>query len=64
VRLEQEGRSVTLGAGDFSLFSGNSLIVRVPKDFGAGATRLSVENRGEDGYSAPVFKTFELSARN
>jgi hypothetical protein len=64
VRLEQDGRSVTLSAGDFSLFSNNALIVRVPKNFGAGATRLTVENRGASGYSAPVVKTFELSARN
>ncbi|MDT5294417.1 MAG: hypothetical protein QOJ76_1297 [Acidobacteriota bacterium] len=64
VRFEQEGReAVTLGPGDFSLFSNNSVIVRVPKDFDAGATRLSVENRGASGYSTPVVKTFELSPR-
>jgi hypothetical protein len=64
VRFEQDGReALTLGPGDFSLFSNNALIVRVPKGLGAGATRLSVENRGAAGYSTPVVKTFELSAR-
>ena len=64
VRMEQEGRgAVTLGRGDFALFSHGSLIVRVPKELGAGETRLSVENRGAAGYSPPVVKTFELSAR-
>ncbi|HYH85527.1 MAG TPA: hypothetical protein VEX60_08590, partial [Pyrinomonadaceae bacterium] len=64
VRLEQEGRGATLGAGDFSLFTSNAVIVRVPKNFVAGAVRVSVENRGASGYSAPVVKTFELSARD
>lgn len=64
VRFEQDGRAaVTLGRGDFALFSNNSLVVRVPKGFGAGAVRLSVENRGAAGYSAPVVRTFELSER-
>jgi hypothetical protein len=64
VRMEQEGHAaVTLGPGDFLLFSNNSVIVRVPKEMGAGRVRLSVENRGASGYSAPVAKTFELSAR-
>lgn len=64
VRMEQEGRApVTLRPGDFVLFSNNSVIVRVPKELGAGATRVSVENRGAAGYSAPAVKTFELAAR-
>jgi hypothetical protein len=64
VRMEQEGRDgVTLGPGDFSLFSDNSVIVRVPKELGAGATRVTVENRGETGYSAPAVMTFELRGR-
>jgi len=64
VRLWQEGRaSLTLGLADFALFSNDTLLVRVPKEFGAGPTRVSVENRGGAGYSAPVNATFELSAR-
>lgn len=64
VRLEQEGReAVTLGPGDFSLFADNAVIVRMPASLGAGATRVTVENRGEHGYSAPAVITFELPAR-
>lgn len=64
VTLEQEGReAVTLGPGDFSLFADNAVIVRVPSSLGAGATRVTVENRGEHGYSSPAVITFELPAR-
>jgi hypothetical protein len=64
VRMEQEGREpFTLGRGDFSLFSQNALIVRAPKGFRAGAVRVTVENRGANGYSAPAVRTFELSER-
>jgi hypothetical protein len=64
VRMEQEGRgAVTLERGDFALYTNGSVILRVPRGFGAGRVSLSVENRGASGYSAPVVKTFELSAR-
>jgi hypothetical protein len=64
IRMEQEGRAAaTVSFADFSLFSNDALVVRVPKEFGAGIIRLSVENRGARGYSAPVVKTFELSSR-
>lgn len=64
VRMGQEGREpVTLGRGDFSLFSHNAVLVRVPKGFRAGAVRVTVENRGAAGYSAPATGTFELSER-
>jgi hypothetical protein len=64
VRMEQEGRgSVTLERGDFALFTSNALLVRIPRSFGSGAVTVSVENRGANGYSTPVVKTFELAAR-
>jgi hypothetical protein len=64
VRMEQEGRgAVTLERGDFALYANGAVIVRVPKGFGAGTVTVSVENRGASGYSTPVVKTFELSAR-
>jgi hypothetical protein len=64
IRMEQEGRpAVTLSFNDFSLFSGNTLVVRVPRSLGAGTTRVTVENRGERGFSAPAVGTFELSRR-
>ncbi|MFL6334002.1 MAG: hypothetical protein ACJ754_11875 [Pyrinomonadaceae bacterium] len=64
IRMEQEGREpVTLERKDFAIFTSNALIVRAPKGFGAGAVRLTIENRGAAGYSTPVAWTFELSAR-
>ena len=64
VRMEQDGRgSFTLGPGDFPLFANGSFVVRVPREIGAGTVRVTVENRGANGYSAPAVKTFELPAR-
>jgi hypothetical protein len=64
VRFEQEGRgAVTLEPSDFALYSDGALVVRLPKGFGAGRVSLSVENRGANGYSAPVVKSFELPER-
>ncbi|HJQ31734.1 MAG TPA: hypothetical protein VJ866_06140 [Pyrinomonadaceae bacterium] len=64
VKMEQDGRgSFTLGPGDFPLFSNGSVVVRVPKEIVPGAVRVTVENRGANGYSAPAVKTFELPAR-
>lgn len=64
VRMEQEGREpFTLGRGDFSLYSHGGVIVRVPKGFRAGVVRVTVENRGANGFSAPATGTFELSER-
>jgi hypothetical protein len=64
IRMEQEGREpVTLERKDFAIFTSNALIVRAPKGFGAGAVRVTIENRGAAGYSTPVAWTFELSAR-
>ncbi|HWS86373.1 MAG TPA: hypothetical protein VN282_05400 [Pyrinomonadaceae bacterium] len=64
VRMEQEGRDpVTLERRDFAVYSSNALIVRAPKGFRAGTVRVTVENRGANGYSAPVVRTFELSER-
>ena len=64
VRMEQEGREpVALGRGDFALFSHSAVVVRVPKGFRAGAVRVTVENRGANGFSAPAAATFVLSER-
>ena len=64
IRMEQEGREpVTLERKDFAIYSSNALIVRAPKGLRPGTVRVSIENRGAAGYSAPVVKTFELSAR-
>lgn len=62
IRMEQEGQApVTLERKDFAIYSSNGLIVRAPKNFRPGTVRVSIENRGANGYSAPVVRTFELS---
>jgi hypothetical protein len=62
VRFAQEGRATaTLVKEDFVLHTGESVIVRLPKGFGAGTVRVSVENLGAAGYSAPALATFQLS---
>ena len=64
IRVEQEGgEHVTLDRQNFALFFADGLIVRAPKGLRPGPVRVSVENRGANGYSAPVVKTFELSPR-
>ena len=60
IRLQQGEKSATLSYPDFSFYSNDRLIVRLPEDFQEGSTILSVENRGAESYSAPVKKTFEL----
>ena len=60
IRLQQGAKSATLSYSDFSLYSNDRLIVRLPEDFQGGSTMLSVENRGAENYSTPVKKTFEL----
>lgn len=64
VRFAQEGRATaTLDKDDLALYTGDSLVVRLPKGFGAGTVRVSVENLGASGYSEPSQATFQLSAR-
>jgi hypothetical protein len=64
VRFAQEGRATaTLGKEDLVLYTGDSLVVRLPKAFGAGTMRVSVENRGAAGYSRPAQATFQLPER-
>ncbi|HEX7313540.1 MAG TPA: hypothetical protein VF297_06440 [Pyrinomonadaceae bacterium] len=64
VRFAQEGRATaTLGKEDLALYTGDSIVVRLPKGFGAGVVRVSVENLGASGYSEPAQATFQLSPR-
>jgi hypothetical protein len=64
VRMEQEGRAaVTLEREDFAVYGHGSVIVRVPKELRAGALRVTVENRGASGYSAPAAATLQLPER-
>ena len=64
VQFTQEGRAtVALAENDFILHTAEAVIVRLPKGIGAGTVRVSVENLGASGYSAPSAATFQLSER-
>jgi hypothetical protein len=60
ITFEQEGRRFTLASGDFSLSSGDILIVAQPKELKPGPTKITIENRGVDSFSAPVSRTLEI----
>lgn len=64
IRMEQEGRTPsTLSFADFAHLSGDTLIVRAPKDLSAGTVQITIENSGAGRYSTPVVRTFEWSGR-
>ncbi len=60
IRFEQAGRSHTLRFADFSSFSGEALVVRLPKELRAGAVTVTIQNLGVDGSSTPVVKEIRL----
>lgn len=64
IRFEQEGRRAVLSPADFSLYSDERLIVRLPKEIKPGTVQISIENRGLETFSAPVTKTFTLAGSN
>ena len=63
ITLEQEDQKFTLSRGDFTLYSNDSLIVRLPKDLKGGNVKFTIENSGGDRYSTPVTKLFVLQPR-
>lgn len=63
ITLEQGDRKFTLSPADFSLYSPDSLIVRLPKELTGGNVKFTIENSGGDRYSTPVTKSFVLAAR-
>lgn len=63
ITLEQGDERITIPAKEFSLFSGEALIVELPKGLAAGVVKVTIENSaGDDRYSTPVTKTFVLKA--
>ena len=63
ITLEQGEQKITLSHTDFSSFSGAALLVSLPKGLTAGEVKFTIENfGGDDRYSTPVTKTFQLSA--
>ena len=63
VTLEQGAQKFTLTPADFSLYSGDALILRLPKELTSGDITLTIENSGGDRFSTPVTKTFTLQPR-
>lgn len=64
ITLEQDGEDYVLDFADFSLFSGESLIVRLPEELKAGEVTFTIENSGGgDRYSTPATTTFVLKPR-
>jgi len=60
ITLEQADKKFTLSPNDFSLFSNEALIVRLPKELTGGNVKFTIENFGGDRYSTPVTKSFVL----
>jgi hypothetical protein len=63
ITLEQVDRKFTLSPADFSMYSNDALIVRLPKDLTGGNVTFTIENSGGNRYSSPVTKTFVLQSR-
>jgi hypothetical protein len=64
IRLEQGEEEFTLEAEDFSSFTSDGLIVRLPEDLTGGDVKLTIENSGGDRFSKPMTKTFVLKPRH
>lgn len=64
ITLEQAGQKFTLSPSDFSLYSNDALIVRLPKELRGGDVKFTIENFGGDRYSVPVTKSFVLESRD
>jgi hypothetical protein len=63
ITLEQAGKTITLSLNDFSHFSTDALIVRLPRDLVGGEVKFTIENFGGDNrYSTPATKTFVLQS--
>lgn len=61
--LEQTDRKHTLSPDDFSFYSADALIVRLPDDLN-GEVKLTIENfDGDDRYSTPVTQSLVLQPR-
>jgi hypothetical protein len=60
ITFEQAGQAFTLKRADFSSYLNDTLIVRQPKELKAGPVKITIENRGADGFSTPAIGTFEI----
>jgi hypothetical protein len=62
IMLEQAGQKFTLTPADYSSYSTEGLIVRLPKELKGGSIKLTIENSDGQRYSTPVNKSFVLAA--
>jgi hypothetical protein len=60
ITIEQDGQRFTVAPEDFSSYSGDELIIRLPKELKSGEARMTIENRGAESFSRPVSKIFEI----
>jgi hypothetical protein len=63
ITLEQAGKQYSLSFRDFSSYSSDGLIVRLPEELSAGNVKFTIENSGGDRYSKPMTKSFVLKSR-
>jgi len=64
ITLEQNEEEFELDARDFSSYSGDVLIVKLPYQLKPGEVKFSIDNwGGGDRYSTPATKTFTLKPR-
>src|SRR6185503_6856355 len=63
ITLEQGDEKFTLSSNDFSLYSNEALIVRLPEDLTGGNVKFTIENFDGERYSTPVTKSFVLAPR-
>ena len=63
VTLEHADQKFTLSRDDYSSFSGEVLIVRLPDELIGGVVKVTIENSDGERYSTPVSKSFVLQPR-
>jgi hypothetical protein len=63
ITLEHGEEKFTLSRADFSYYSGDALIVRLPEELKDGEVKLTIENSDGDRYSTPVTQSFVLQPR-
>jgi hypothetical protein len=61
ITLEQAGHKFTLTPADYSSYSPEGLIVRLPKEVKSGNVKLTIENSDGERYSKAVSKSFVLA---
>lgn len=61
IEFRNNARSYVLKFEDFSLTTGDRLVVRLPNQIQPGPVQITIQNRGLDRLSEPVIATFEVT---